>query len=325
MKGIIAIFLSLMLLPALAAAGNAEEAGEPAVRIGISKLMAHPALDSVEKGIIDYLADAGIEADVETQNANGEISTAASIAQLFREEGKDIVIGIATPAAQALANEFEDIPVVYATVTDPGSAGLAGIGNACGTSDMIPVSEHLALIEEISGAETIGMVYASCEANGITLMEAMDDACREKGIDLVTASVANSAEVRMAALSIADRVDAMYVATDNTVISAISALSAVCTDASIPLFSADTTSSYGTDVLLAGGFDYYASGRLTGEVVKRLLDGENPEDIGTLYLHDLEILLNLDAAAKLGIDMPEAMIERASSVIAGGVDIKAGE
>ena len=140
-------------------------------------------------------------------------------------------------------------------------------------------------------------------------------ACREKGIDLVTASVANSAEVRMAALSIADRVDAMYVATDNTVISAISALSAVCTDASIPLFSADTTSSYGTDVLLAGGFDYYASGRLTGEVVKRLLDGESPEDIGTVYLTALELYINLTVAERLGITIPDDMLSDAAYII----------
>ena len=280
----IALAATILSLSTLLAQASHESDGR--LSIGISKLMAHPALDSIEQGIKDHLADCGIEAVFETQNANGEISTASSIAQLFRTEGKDIVVGIATPTAQALANTFSDRPVVFATVTDPEAAGLSGLGNVCGTSDMVPIEEHLRLIEEVTGAERIGMVYTSAEANGITLMEAMKAACEERGIELIAASVSNSSEVRMAAQSIIDRVDAVYVSTDNTVISAIPALSDVAKEAGVPLFSADTTSSFGTDVLLAGGFDYYQSGRLTGEVIERLLKGESAKDIGTLYLEN---------------------------------------
>ena len=289
-----------------------------AVKIGISKLMAHPALDSIEKGIKDYLLENGIDADVETQNANGDISTAVSIAQLFDTEKKDLVVGIATPTAQALANTFEDIPVVFATVTDPESAGLSGLENVAGTSDMVPVEEHLKIIEEVTGARRIGMIYTSGEANGITLMEAMKKACEKNGVELITASVSNSSEVKMAAESIIDRVDAMYEATDNTVISAIAAVSEVCMDNSVPLFSADVTSSFDTDVLIAGGFDYYASGKLTGEVIMRMLNGEEAKDIGTLYLEDLEILVNLDVATRLGIQIPDDIMQRARYVIENG-------
>ena len=289
-----------------------------AVKIGISKLMAHPALDSIEKGIKDYLLENGIDADVETQNANGDISTAVSIAQLFNTEKKDLVVGIATPTAQALANTFEDIPVVFATVTDPESAGLSGLENVAGTSDMVPVEEHLKIIEEVTGAERIGMIYTSGEANGITLMETMKEACEKNGVELITASVSNSSEVKMAAESIIDRVDAMYEATDNTVISAIAAVSEVCMDNSVPLLSADVTSSFDTDVLIAGGFDYYASGKLTGEVIRRMLNGEEAKDIGTLYLEDLEILVNLDVATRLGIQIPDDIMQRARYVIENG-------
>ncbi len=327
MKKLIALLIiASITVSALFTQGSAEvqENAEKEIHIGISKLLAHPALDAIEKGIKDYLSENGVNADFETQTANGEISTAASIAQLFQTEGKDIVVGIATPTAQALANVFTDIPVVYATVTDPAAAGLDGIENVCGTSDMIPVSEHLRLIREVTGAEKIGMLYSSSEANGIVLMEAMKAACEAEGAELITASVANSAEVRMAAQSIIDRVDAMYVATDNTVISAIAALSEVCSDNGIPLFSADTTSSFGTEVLLAGGFDYYASGRLTGEIIKRVLDGEKPSDIGTLYLEDLEIYVNLDTAEKLGITIPEDILEKAAYIIEDGEEVTAG-
>ena len=88
----------------------------------------------------------------------------------------------------------------------------------------------------------------------------------------------------------------------------------------IPLFSADTTSSYGTDVLLAGGFDYYASGLLTGEIVERYLDGENLEDIGVVYLdqESLEIYLNMDVASALGLTIPETIADSAAIVVSGG-------
>lgn len=323
MKKLFLVITLFLLITAtisnVAANGNTDSDGK--IKIGLSKLLAHPALDQIEKGIKDYLAENGIDADIETQNANGDISTASSIAQVFKTEGKDLVVGIATPTAQALANTFSDIPVVFATVTDPEATGLEGLENVAGTSDMVPLAEHLRLMIETVNPKRIGMVYTSSEANGIELMEAMKEKCEEMGIELVTASVANSAEVMMAALSIVDRIDAMYVATDNTVVSAISSLSSVCMDNSVPLFSADTTSAFGSDVFLAGGFDYYKSGLLTGEVIKRMIDGENPKDIGTLYLEDLEIYVNLDVAEKLGIEIPSDIIERATYIIGNGTQI----
>ena len=308
------LLLSLLLISSfsLSAQASAESDG---LKIGISKLMAHPALDDIERGIIDYLEENGVNAEYDLQNANGDISTAASIANVFRTEGVDIAIGIATPAAQALANAFEDIPVVFATVTDVEAAGLSGLDNVAGTSDEVPIKEHFSLIEQLTGAESIGMIYTSGEANGIASMERMKAVCGENGVSFISASVANSSEVRMAALSIIDRVDAMYVATDNTVISAISSLSEVCTEASVPLFSADTTSSFGTDVLVAGGFNYYQSGRQTGEIVLRILNGESPSEIGTEYLEDLDLYINTSVASRLGIEIPADMLENAAYVV----------
>ena len=319
------VFITITLIIAASftvlSANATPEKSDENIQIGISKLISHPALDAIEEGIKDYLNENGIIAAYETQTANGEISTASSIAQLFKTKGKDLVVGIATPTAQALANVFTDIPVVFATVTDPEAAGLMGIENVAGTSDMVPVKEQLNLIERITGAKSIGMVYTSAESNGITLMETMRKACEEKGIELVTASVSNSAEVMMAAQSIIDRVDAMYVSTDNTVISAIASLSEVCSSNNVPLFSSDTTSSFGTEVLMAGGFDYYQSGRLTGEIIKRVLDGEKPEDIGTVYLDKLEIYINLDIAEKLGISIPDDILTDAVYIIENGNEI----
>lgn len=308
------LLLSLFLISSFSLSAQASAESDD-LKIGISKLMAHPALDDIERGIIDYLEENGVNAEYDLQNANGDISTAASIANVFRTEGVDIAIGIATPAAQALANAFEDIPVVFATVTDVEAAGLSGLDNVAGTSDEVPIKEHFSLIEQLTGAEAIGMIYTSGEANGIASMERMKAVCEENGVSFISASVANSSEVRMAALSIIDRVDAMYVATDNTVISAISSLSEVCTEASVPLFSADTTSSFGTDVLVAGGFNYYQSGRQTGEIVLRILNGKSPSEIGTEYLEDLDLYINTSVASRLGIEIPADMLENAAYVV----------
>lgn len=320
---IITLFVLLSMFSSFSEGVREDYAQKKVYKIGISKLLAHPALDAIEEGIKDYLDSTDYAFEYDVQNANGEVTAASQISQVFKDEGTDLNIGIATPTAQALANVCVDTPLIYSSVTDPTAAGLVGNGmeNIAGVSDMVPVAAHLSLIMQIvPELESLGMVYTSGEANGIVLMEAMKAAAEDEGVDLITASVANSSEVRMAAESIIDRVDAVYVATDNTVISAITALSDVCMAHRIPLFSADTTSSYGTDVLLAGGFDYYASGLLTGEIVERYLDGENLEDIGVVYLdqESLEIYLNMDVASALGLTIPETIADSAAIVVSGG-------
>lgn len=320
---IITLFVLLSMFSSFSEGVREDYAQKKVYKIGISKLLAHPALDAIEEGIKDYLDSTDYAFEYDVQNANGEVTAASQIAQVFKDEGTDLNIGIATPTAQALANVCVDTPLIYSSVTNPTAAGLVGKGmeNIAGVSDMVPVAAHLSLIMQIvPELESLGMVYTSGEANGIVLMEAMKAAAEDEGVDLITASVANSSEVRMAAESIIDRVDAVYVATDNTVISAITALSDVCMAHRIPLFSADTTSSYGTDVLLAGGFDYYTSGLLTGEIVERYLDGENLEDIGVVYLdqESLEIYLNMDVASALGLTIPETIADSAAIVVSGG-------
>lgn len=320
---IIALFVLLSMFSSFSEGVREDYAQKKVYKIGISKLLAHPALDAIEEGIKDYLDSTDYAFEYDVQNANGEVTAASQIAQVFKDEGTDLNIGIATPTAQALANVCVDTPLIYSSVTDPTAAGLVGKGmeNIAGVSDMVPVAAHLSLIMQIvPELESLGMVYTSGEANGIVLMEAMKAAAEDEGVNLITASVANSSEVRMAAESIIDRVDAVYVATDNTVISAITALSDVCIAHRIPLFSADTTSSYGTDVLLAGGFDYYASGLLTGEIVERYLDGEDLEDIGVVYLdqESLEIYLNMDVASTLGLAIPESISDSAAIIVSDG-------
>lgn len=330
MKRTLALIISLALIITTVFAGGATEANPGVPLIGVSKLMAHPALDAVEKGMQDYLASAGMEVRYDLQNAQGDISTASTIAQQFKTNGCDVVLGIATPTAQALANVFTDVPVVFAAVTDAVEAGLVDSdsgnpeSNICGVSDKNPVDEQIKLLMEVTGAKTIGNIYASGEANGVILMEQAKAAVENNGGKFVEVAVSNTAEVKMAAQSIIDRVDAIYIATDNTVVSALAAVDEVCAKAGKPLFSSDPSGVDGLECLIAWGFNYYSLGLETGKVIEKILKGENAGSIGTVYLtdpSDFELWFNLDTAKKLGVTIPEDLLANAAVIIENGEKI----
>ena len=162
MKKLLTIALLILLtVSTIFASGTKEETGPKTYKIGVSKLLTHPALDAIAQGISDYMATTDIPYEIKEENANGDISTCASIAALFKEEKVDVAVGIATPTAQAIFNALPNTLQVYSSVTDPVAAGLTGNDLVCGVSDMVPVATHLELIEKLTGAKTVGMVYTS--------------------------------------------------------------------------------------------------------------------------------------------------------------------
>ena len=294
--------------------------------VGVSKLLPHPALDAVEQGLQDYLKTTSLTISYDLQNANGDISTASSIAQKFKSDKVDVVVGIATPSAQALAQVFgptSATPVVFSAVTDADEAGLVA-ANITGVSDMNPVEEQIKLLIDITDAKRIGNIYASGEANGVVLMEMAKAACAKFGVEFVASAISNSSEVKMAAQSIIDRVDAIYVATDNAVISALASVDDVVTRANKVLFSADPSAVEALNVMIAWGFDYYNIGIETGKVVERVLAGANAGEIGTVYITDptkFELWFNLDTAAKLGYTISQSLQDAAAVLIKDGQKI----
>ncbi len=323
LKRIIAL---LLLIAGASLIFGAAEAESDTYKVGFSKIVTHPALDAVEQGIVDVLAEEGIKAVYDYQNANGDITAAATIAQKFRSSKMDIAIGIATPTAQALANAITDFPVLYAAVTDPVDAGLVssyekGEGNITGVSDKTPVDAQIKLLIDVTGAKTIGHVYTSGEANAVLLKNMAEEACRKYGVDFVATAVTNSSEVKPAVQAIVNKVDGIYISTDNTVVSALASVADAATNAGVPILSADPTSAEGLDIMIAWGFDYYKMGRRTGYLVKEILEGADPDGIGTVFMTDpldFELWINLDTAAKIGITVPADIIESASVIIKDG-------
>jgi putative tryptophan/tyrosine transport system substrate-binding protein len=308
----------------------AMSAGAATLKIGICKIVEHPALDAVEQGTIDALTAAGFERDVDVEyllaSAQGDFAVAISIAQNFLAQGVDLVVAIATPTAQAAVEVFRDtdIPVIYAAVTDPLGAELilsttdpSGNENVTGVSDMIPVAAHLLLLRDLSPNLTrVGMIYNPGEANSVTLTNMAIAAAESLGLEIVTATADTTANVTMAAQSLVGRVDAFYVTTDNTVVSAIDSVLAASLDAGIPFLVADPTSL--AHATLASGFNYYDHGLAVGGVVIRVLSGTLPNEIPMSVQEKTEVHLNLDLAAEIGLTFPASIIEQVASILYGG-------
>jgi putative tryptophan/tyrosine transport system substrate-binding protein len=321
---LLCLLLAGLVAGPLAAEGQAED---DTIGIGISKFVAHPALDAVEQGIMDELAELGYEnVSYDLQNANAEGTTANQIASKFKADRVDVAVGIATPTAQALVNTLNDIPVVFSAVTDPVEAGLVesfdqGGENVTGYSDMTPVREQIAFLNSLVGLDALGHVYSSGEANAVTLADMAREACADLGIEFVEATVTNSAEVRQATQSIINRVDGIYVSTDNTVVSALSSLTDVALRNGVPVMSADPSSAEIYGVLAAWGFDYYKHGRATGRLIDRILKGEDPASIPTQFMtdpSDVTLLINLDVSEQLGITFPDDVRGNANLVVRDG-------
>lgn len=316
--------LTALSLAGVTPAAAAEPHKKPV--IGISKIVSHPALDSVEKGIQDELAAAKVAVDYDLQNANGNVGTAASIANKFQSAKVTLAVGIATPTAQALVNTMKETPVIFSAVTDPVKAGLVkslkkGDKWVTGVSDMTPVKQQLELLLKIKKVKRLGHIYTSSEENAVVLAGIVKQACKELGIEFVETTVSKSSEVKQATQAIIKRVDALYISTDNTVVSALSAVAEVAMKAKVPIMSADPSSAETHPILAAWGFDYYKMGRVTGKMIVEVLKGKKPEQLPTRFMtktSDIDLLINLDVAKKLGLTVPKELVKSANKVVEGG-------
>lgn len=149
------------------ASEDADDAAGESYTIGISQLVQHPALDAASEGFKQAFEEAGVEVEFDEQNAQGEQSNAVTIAQNFASADLDLVLAVATPAAQAAAQAITDTPVLFTAVTDAVSAELVDSNeepgaNVTGTSDLASIPDQLDLLKEIvPDAEAVGIVYSS--------------------------------------------------------------------------------------------------------------------------------------------------------------------
>jgi putative ABC transport system substrate-binding protein len=294
------------------------------VTVAVTAIVEHPALDAARDGVKEALAAAGYKEGENLkfiyESAQGNPATAAQIARQFAGEEPNVIVPISTPSAQAVVSTTRDIPVVFTAVSDPLGAQLVKDmdkpgSNVTGLSDMSPVAEHLALIKEIlPNANTIGFLYNSGEANSVSLLAVLKAEAEKAGLTVVESAATKSAEVQGAARALVGRADAIYIPTDNTIISALEGAVAVAEEAKLPLFTADTD-SVSRGAVAALGFNYHDVGKQTGEIVVRILKGENPGDIAVKVAAGTDLVVNKSAATKMGVTLPEAVVGRATRVI----------
>lgn len=298
---------------------STDSASGNSYRVGINQLVQHPALDAATAGFKEAFEEAGVDVTFDEQNANGEQGTALTISQQFATDNLDLVLAVATPAAQATAQNITDIPVLFTAVTDAVSAELvdsneAPGGNVTGTSDIAPIEQQLELLQQlVPDAKSIGIVYASGEVNSQVQVDEVTKAAEPLGLSVNTQTVTTVNEIQQAVEALGD-VDVIYVPTDNMVVSGISSLVQVAEQKQIPVIGAESGTVEG-GALATLGIDYTELGRQTGEMALRILqDGEDPATMPVETATEFTYVINEDAAERQGVEIPQEILDKAERV-----------
>ena len=308
---------------AILALGNFSFAADK-VKVDITQIVAHPALDAVRKGVEDVLAQQGYKNGenlvLNFQSAQGNISTATQIARQFVGDKPDVIVTISTPSAQTMLAATKNIPIVFAAVSDPVEAKLVPDmknpgGNVTGICDRSPVEEHIKLLKEIRpDLKKLGYLYNAAEANSVSTLNVLKKLAEKDGIEIIPSAAPKSSDVQAATRALIGKVDMIYVPTDNTIISVLEGATKVAAESKTPLFTADP-SSIGHGAFAAQGIDYYDSGLETGKLVVRILKGEKPGDIDVVTPEGKNVAIDLQAAEKMGVVIPQPVLDRAAKII----------
>lgn len=284
---------------------------ETTYKIGVIQLVQHTALDASNEGFFAALDDAGIKYEADQQNASGEQANCLTIAEKLVNDGNDLILAIATPAAQAVAGVTKDIPILLTAVTDPADSGLVEDnekpgGNVSGTSDLTPVSEQIELLHDLlPEAETVGLLYCSAESNSELQIAMAKEACDELGLKYEEYTVPGSNEIQTVVESMVGKVDALYIPTDNTIAAGMATVAMVANDNGIPSIVGEE-GMVEAGGLATYGIDYYQLGYMAGEqAVEILVNGADISEmpIGYLPAERCELTVNKTTAETLGIDI----------------------
>ena len=282
-------------------------------RIGISQFITHQSLDATREGFVDELAKQGYvegkNIEIDLQNAQGEQRNLKTISQQLAESS-DVVLAIATPSAQSLANTTQTTPVIFSAVTDPVSAKLVESrehpgGNVTGTSDQSSdaISTQINLVKKVlPKAKTIGILYTQSEPNSVVQKDEAKRLLEEKGFTVVEKTILDSNNVKAAAESLMAEVDMVFVPTDNIISSTMETVKQVSIKHKVPVFGGST------EMIAVGGLYNYGTnyeelGRQTARMLIRVLKGEKPENIAVELPEKLELHTNQEMADALGIDI----------------------
>ena len=290
------------------AAGSTAASGDGTTyKIGVLQLTEHTALDAANDGFVKALDDSGISYEIEQQNAQNDQSACQTIAQTLVNDGCDLILAIATPAAQAVAGVTSDIPIIGTAITDFAESGLVDSndepgGNLTGTSDMNPVSDQMDLLQQLlPDAQTVGLLYCTAEANSVIQIEMAEEALDGLGIAHERYTVSSSNEIQQVVESMVGNVDAVYTPTDNTIAAGMTTVAMVANENGLPTINYEELG--------------YRAGEMAVEI---LTEGADPATmaIETMSVDECDLVYNQETADELGVDVSALADE-------GGQDVSA--
>ena len=290
--------------------------------IAITQVIEHPALDQEREGLIKALSDAGYKdgqnVKIMYQNSQGNLGTATQIVTQLLSQKPKIMVAISTPSAQAALAPClsQKIPLVFTAVTDPIGAKLVKdltdkTNAVTGVSDALPLESQIELIKQfVPGIKSLGVVYNPGEINSVKMVQLLRETLVSDNITLVEATASKTGDVSAAVTSLSDKVQALYIPNDNTAVAAMKSIALVAERHKIPLFAGDVGSVM-TGALATKGYDRYELGKKVGEQVVKILQGTNPASLPVLVNHPLHIYVNMQTAARIGMDFPSSFLKTA--------------
>ena len=319
MKRVISVIVCIALI--LAAAVSFAET----YTVGIGQFAQHGSLDNCYQGFVEGLAEAGLvegeNLKIDLQNAQADMGIAQQIAAQFASAKVDMMVGIATPMAQACYNAAAGaIPTIFTAVTDPVAAGFASAdgtaaGEVTGTSDALPIKAQLETIRAMMPeASKIGILYTTSEVNSISAIEIYKSLAGDYGFEIVESGISTTADIPLALDALLSKVDCLTNLTDNTVVSALALVLDKANAAGKPVFGSEIE-QVKLGCVAAEGLDYIALGRQTGLMAAKVLRGEaKASEIPYEIITEPGLYVNTEALAKFGIVLSDELKARANEV-----------
>ena len=319
MKRVISVIVCIALI--LAAAVSFAET----YTVGIGQFAQHGSLDNCYQGFVEGLAEAGLvegeNLKIDLQNAQADMGIAQQIAAQFASAKVDMMVGIATPMAQACYNAAAGaIPTIFTAVTDPVAAGFASAdgtaaGEITGTSDALPIKAQLETIRAmLPDATKIGILYTTSEVNSISAIEIYKSLAGDYGFEIVESGISTTADIPLALDALLGKVDCLTNLTDNTVVSALALVLDKANAAGKPVFGSEIE-QVKLGCVAAEGLDYITLGRQTGLMAAKVLKGEaKASEIPYEIITEPGLYVNTEALAKFGIVLSDELKARANEV-----------
>lgn len=299
--------IALVMITSLAVSSAWSASSKPP-HIAITKITSHPSLDLIEKGILDVLKKAYPQAKITLNNAQGNITIAAQIAQKFAALDPTLVVPITTPSAQTMTKAFrgKSTPLVFSAVTDPIGASLLksldeSTATLTGVVDQPPVKETVKIMLKVAPKlKSVGVIYNAGEANSEFQVAAFRLAAEAAGLSVREVPVAKVSDIQMATASLASDVGAIFLPNDNLVISSLESIIKIAHQKSIPVYASDPE-SIGRGAFVALAVDQYDIGKATGELVLQVLESGSAEDHPPILLNKPHFYVNESVAKYLGV------------------------